>query len=133
MRNRTLAEIAHWPRTGVEYLLALFSLDKFDQLLEDIVQLTGEVNYIGLGPFKFTETKLQLSQILGLDSYKELTIRTIVPVIAIGGITAGDVTPLMEAGVYGIAVSAAIAKSDNVVEATKEFCKQLEYGTVNYC
>ena len=35
-----------------------------------------------------------------------------IPVYAIGGITINDVSPLMETGIHGIAISALITKSD---------------------
>lgn len=73
-------------------------------------------DYIGLGPFRFTNTKEKLSPILGLAGYHEilqkLKINAInVPVYAIGGITLRDVSPLMETGIFGIAVSGIITES----------------------
>jgi len=74
-------------------------------------------DYIGLGPFRFTDTKEKLSPILGLSGYfkilQELKKKKIeIPVYAIGGITINDVSPLMETGIHGIAISALITKSD---------------------
>lgn len=69
-----------------------------------------EVTYIGLGPFRFTSTKKNLSPVLGINGYAELinkmkeqNLRT--PVYAIGGIELHDVEQLVKAGVYGVAVS----------------------------
>ena len=40
---------------------------------EDILSLHEQgVDYIGLGPFRFTETKKNLSPIFGIDGYKEI-------------------------------------------------------------
>lgn len=74
-------------------------------------------NYIGLGPFRFTNTKEKLSPILGLSGYFEILQKMKknkieVPVYAIGGITLKDVNPLMETGIHGIAVSGIITESD---------------------
>ncbi len=68
------------------------------------------VDYVGLGPFRFTKTKTKLSPILGIEGYqrliKQMAIANIeLPVFAIGGIKADDVYPLFNAGVYGIAIS----------------------------
>lgn len=73
-------------------------------------------NYIGLGPFRFTNTKEKLSPILGLSGYFEILQKLKknkidVPVYAIGGITLKDINPLMETGIYGIAVSGIITES----------------------
>lgn len=86
--------------------------------IEDIRRLKGVgVDYIGLGPFRFTETKEKLSPILGIEGYKEIVKhcmeeRIELPIIAIGGVVLGDVESLQLAGVYGVAMSAAIAKHE---------------------
>lgn len=73
-------------------------------------------DYIGLGPFRFTITKEKLSPILGLSGYFEILQKMKknkieIPVYAIGGITLKDVSPLMETGIHGIAVSGIITES----------------------
>ena len=69
-------------------------------------------DYIGLGPFRFTVTKRNLSPVLGLEGYSSIMKKCAeagisVPVVAIGGITAEDIDGIMETGVAGIAVSGA--------------------------
>ncbi|SFD25319.1 thiamine phosphate synthase [Flavobacterium phragmitis] len=73
-------------------------------------------NYIGLGPFRFTATKEKLSPILGLSGYFDILQKAKknkieIPIYAIGGITLRDVSPLMETGIFGIAVSGIITES----------------------
>ncbi|MCD8444955.1 thiamine phosphate synthase, partial [Tenacibaculum finnmarkense] len=67
---------------------------------------------IGLGPFRFTETKKNLSPVLGVDGYKKIIeeLKTQTPIIAIGGITLDDVAPIVQAGIYGVAASGAITR-----------------------
>lgn len=70
-------------------------------------------NYIGLGPFRFTTTKEKLSPVLGLEGYasivNELSKQRIeIPIYAIGGIVAEDITDIIKTGVYGVAVSGII-------------------------
>ncbi len=67
-------------------------------------------DYIGLGPYRYTTTKKNLSPVLGLEGYqgimRQLQKEEIyVPVIAIGGIGMKDAAPLLEAGLHGIAFS----------------------------
>ncbi|MDT0676195.1 thiamine phosphate synthase [Autumnicola musiva] len=69
-----------------------------------------QVDYIGLGPFRFTTTKKKLSSILGAEGYRKLlnSLRTkgnSIPVIAIGGIIPEDLPVLAESGVHGVAIS----------------------------
>ncbi len=84
---------------------------------EDIVALAAEgADYIGLGPFRFTTTKENLSPVLGLDGYKIIMNQCVeagitIPVFAIGGIEEEDVAELMTTGITGIAASGMISKS----------------------
>lgn len=88
-------------------------------------------DYIGLGPFQFTQTKDKLSPILGLEGYQEIMhhirINQIqIPIYAIGGITLENVDPLMETGIYGIAVSGIITNSAEKAKLIKQIKKKLD-------
>ena len=91
-------------------------------------------DYIGLGPFRFTTTKGNLSPILGLDGYKNILTEMknnglTTPVYAIGGITTDDVPALIETGIYGIAVSGLITQSEHKKKTIKLLKNDL-YGTI---
>ncbi|MDR2962811.1 MAG: thiamine phosphate synthase [Bacteroidales bacterium] len=98
---------------------------------DDIVNLyRAGVNYIGLGPFRFTETKKNLSPLLGLEGYakklqqsKEQSI--VLPIFAIGGIVQSDIPALMRTGVAGIALSGAIVQAHNPVEKTQQIIHEI--------
>lgn len=71
------------------------------------------VDYVGLGPFRFTSTKEKLSPILGIEGYQRIMdqVRAAniqLPIVAIGGIVSGDVAGLKDAGIYSVAVSGAV-------------------------
>ncbi|WP_343667248.1 thiamine phosphate synthase [Chitinophaga sp.] len=79
--------------------------------LEDILRHVADgADYVGLGPYRFTTTKQNLSPILGLEGIRrilsQLPVR--IPVIAIGGIMPEDVPDLFSTGIQGIAVSGLI-------------------------
>ncbi|WP_044237806.1 thiamine phosphate synthase [Flexithrix dorotheae] len=99
--------------------------------LEDIEKLARfKVDYIGLGPFRFTKTKENLSPILGLEGFKEITnqcksLGIDIPIIAIGGIKPDDIKSLLGTGVHGVAVSSVINLSENPVATTQELTKKL--------
>jgi len=83
------------------------------------------VNYIGLGPFRFTKTKEKLSPILGLAGYAAIMQQMheapiTMPIIAIGGIELTDIAAIMQTGVYGVAVSGAITHAENPVATVQE-------------
>lgn len=89
-----------------------------------------DVDYVGLGPFKYTTTKSNLSPIIGLDGYRDIIteVRNAgveLPIVAIGGITLEDVAELMSTGVNGIAMSGAILSAENPTEYTKRVIEAL--------
>ena len=99
--------------------------------LEDILSVDRcLIDYMGMGPFRFTTTKKKLAATLGIDGYRRILSDTRnrgidTPVVAIGGITLGDVPELMTTGINGIAVSGAISRAENPTEATRDFMKSL--------
>lgn len=91
--------------------------------LEDCQTLIeNKVDYIGLGPFRFTDTKHNLSPVLGEEGYKAIldVLQSEIPIIAIGGITLNDVLDIMCTGIYGIAVSGEITRDFNSISKFKE-------------
>jgi thiamine-phosphate pyrophosphorylase len=95
-----------------------------ERLLE--VQNTRVVDYCGYGPFAHTDTKPNDYPLLGFQGYRELQKHLIeIPVIAVGGIQLNDVEPLLETGVYGIAVSGAINLSTDPGQVLKEFYRKI--------
>ena len=97
----------------------------------DIFALKGiDVDYVGLGPFRHTTTKENLSPILGLEGYSKIMkeIREAgvqLPVVAIGGISLEYIDDVMATGVNGVAISGAIINAENPVEYTKAILNKL--------
>ena len=89
----------------------LFLVGATANTFEDILKADREgASYIGLGPYRYTETKKNLSPILGLEGYRKIIGQCReagleIPIFAIGGIEFEDIAPLMETGIEGIAVS----------------------------
>ena len=98
---------------------------------EDIRQAARlGASYIGLGPFRFTQTKKRLSPILGLEGYRRIISQCEeagihLPIYAIGGIELEDIPDLMKAGVHGIAISGSIIRADNPAEMTRRFLEKI--------
>ena len=93
---------------------------------EDIVRhWQGGADYIGCGPFRHTDTKKNLSPLLGLEGYARLMKQMQeagipLPVVAIGGITRADIPAIMETGVRGIALSGTVLRADDPVQEMRE-------------
>jgi thiamine-phosphate pyrophosphorylase len=93
-------------------------------------------DYIGLGPFRFTKTKQKLSPILGIDGYENIMSQVHaaninIPIIAIGGILPEDIIPIMQAGLYGVAVSGAITYADTPAQTVKAMYEYLNTTLLN--
>ncbi|MCC8070669.1 MAG: thiamine phosphate synthase [Bacteroidales bacterium] len=98
---------------------------------DDILRFKGkDVDYVGLGPFRFTTTKKRLAPELGFAGYSEIVnaVRNAgveLPIVAIGGITIEDIPELMTTGVNGIAISGAIINADDPVNYTERVLRCL--------
>lgn len=100
--------------------------------LEDVrARIEENCDYIGLGPYRYTPTKEKLSPILGLEGIKKVVdkISSSVSVYAIGGIFADDVSPLLKAGVYGVAVSGCITNYSDKKKIIRTLNKFLDGKT----
>lgn len=99
---------------------------------DDITRLAQKkVDYIGLGPFRFTRTKKKLSPVLGLEGYRLLiektrTIGIEIPIVAIGGIVKADIPSIMQTGINGIALSSSILQADQPITETQEILTLLQ-------
>lgn len=98
---------------------------------EDIQHLAKQgVDYIGLGPFRFTTSKDNLSPILGLEGYEEIVNQCknegiTIPIIAIGGIQESDISSIISVGIHGVAVASLINDSKDKKKIVEEICKEL--------
>lgn len=92
---------------------------------EDIQKAADDgIDYIGLGPFRFTITKEHLSPILDIEGYQKIIAacqkhKITTPLIAIGGIRVEDVNEIVSTGVHGVAIGTAIGFGDPTANATK--------------
>jgi thiamine-phosphate pyrophosphorylase len=91
--------------------------------LETAKQREGEgCDYIGLGPWRITQTKENLGAILGESGTKKIVdLNLSIPIIAIGGITPADVPKIRALGVHGIAVSSGIVMASDIKKAFAKF------------
>lgn len=93
---------------------------------EDILKFKGwDVDYVGLGPFRFTTTKAKLSPVLGTEGYEKIVKAVrgadmLLPIVAIGGITLEDIPSLMATGINGVAMSGAILNAPDPVGYTRQ-------------
>lgn len=99
---------------------------------EDIrLAAAAGADYIGLGPFRFTTTKKNLSPVLGLEGYRSISeacraAGLTLPVVAIGGIEAADIPGILDCGVAGIAVSGTLLRAEDTAAETRRLLDIIE-------
>jgi len=94
-----------------------------EQVLE---RFHAGADYVGLGPWRHTGTKQNLSSLLGSEGV-EAALAALkhegahLPVVVIGGILPTDVSAILELGAHGVAVSSALVSAEDVDRAFTEF------------
>ncbi len=75
------------------------------------------LDYVGVGPWRFTTNKRNLAPVLGADGVRDL-VRQLdgLPAWAIGGIEAADLPFVRATGAAGAAVSSALFRDGNIEE-----------------
>ena len=106
--------------------------------VEDALKIWRQgVDYIGLGPFRYTSTKSGLSPVLGVEKVnaiiEALSLAGVdIPVFAIGGIKGKDIDSLLRTGIYGIAMASAVNLAENRLSAIQLFQSEIhDYETIN--
>lgn len=98
---------------------------------DDILKYKGkDIDYVGVGPYRYTATKKNLASILGIEGYRNIVAEVRdagmeIPIVAVGGITLDDVEPLMQTGINGIAVSGAIINAEDPMLYTSSIMEKL--------
>ena len=73
------------------------------------------LDYVGIGPFRFTTTKQKLAPVLGLEGIAAiLPLLDGLPAWAIGGIQPADLPSLRRAHLAGVAVSSALYANNQI-------------------
>ncbi|MFK5879211.1 MAG: thiamine phosphate synthase [Flavobacteriaceae bacterium] len=113
-----LEKTASCPTIARAYLYPWQIIGGTANTLQDCETLISkDVDYISLGPFRFTTTKDNLNTVLGLNGTTAImeALKTKTPIIGFGSITTQDVTAILETGISGIAVSDEITRDFNTI------------------
>ena len=82
-------------------------------------QYQSVIDYVGVGPIFPTQTKKNLASLLGPSRLSEIVVAVPVPVVAIGGIDASNISSIRQQGVAGVAVCSAIMDATEPYEMSK--------------
>lgn len=91
----------------------------------------GLLDYVGVGPFRFTKTKRNLAPILSNGEWQEI-LRALgpIPSYAIGGIRVEDLSVIRERGLTGVAVCSSVYRHAEVTENYRAFLNAWECDEV---
>lgn len=78
------------------------------------------VDYVAASPVFSTPTKTDTSAPLGLDGLRAIRAATTLPLVAIGGIHAGNARQVLDAGVDGLAVVSALLTAPDPEHAARQ-------------
>ncbi len=84
-------------------------------------------DYVAFGSF-FPSTVKPDAVVASLDLLRQARRELRVPIVAIGGITAGNGAQLLEAGASALAVISAVFSAPEIEDAAREFSKLFEEG-----
>lgn len=85
-------------------------------------------DFIVFGPVYATPSKAGYGAPQGLDKLRRAVVRSTVPVLAIGGVTAARVPEIVETGARGIAVISAISAVSDPTGAARSLIRAMERG-----
>ncbi len=85
-------------------------------------------NYLGAGPIFSTESKPDAGEPIGLANLRHIADAVRIPVVAIGGINAGNAGAVRRAGAIGIALIRAVMQAENPEEEVRRLLQELKSG-----
>jgi thiamine-phosphate pyrophosphorylase len=109
---------------GPEAIIGL-SLERMAELAEGE---RDDVDYYGASPIYPTPTKTDTGPGWGLDGLRALRIATVRPIVAIGGVNAGNAEAVIRAGAAGLAVVSALCAAPDPTAAAQELRNAIQRG-----
>ena len=102
------------------------------ECVEDAIRAEQEgADYIGVSPVFATPTKTDTALPLGLAGLRQMRAAVRLPLVAIGGIHAGNAREVIRAGADGLAVVSAIVSADSPREAARQLRREIKEA-LNY-
>lgn len=98
------------------------------ELVRAANKVAGALDYVGCGPFRPTPTKDSGRVPLGVAGYAPIVGESLVPVVAIGDVTADDVAELAATGIAGTAIVRGIMNADSPSDYCATVLAEFERG-----
>lgn len=101
---------------GPDRILGLSITEEADLDRSDL----SVVDYLGVGPVFATQTKADAAPAMGMAGLARIASRTGLPIVAIGGLHAGNAADAIAAGAQGVSVVSAICAAPDPQAAARE-------------
>lgn len=99
------------------------------ETMEDVARSASlSVDYLGVSPIHATPTKTDTQAPWGLDGLRKVRSATTLPLVAIGGIHAGNARAVLAAGADGLAVVSALCSAPDPRAAAAALRKLIDSG-----
>lgn len=85
-------------------------------------------DYVGAGPVQATPSKLDAAPAIGIRGIQSISDATSLPVVAIGGIDAGNAAEVARAGAAGVAVIRAVVQAEDPGSAARALVEGVRRG-----
>jgi len=93
---------------------------------EAAIAVSAGADYLGVGPIYATRGKADAGDPTGTQLLTALKARYTIPLVAIGGITAGNAGAVIRAGATGVAVITAVVNAEDITTATLDLIGALQ-------
>jgi thiamine-phosphate diphosphorylase len=77
-------------------------------------------DYLGVGPVYGTRSKADAGAAVGVDRIAAVAQAVSIPIVGIGGITAANAAPVIEAGAAGVSVISSVVATDDIEAAARD-------------
>lgn len=88
--------------------------------------IEAHADYISIGSIYATRAKADAGAPIGTQFLRTLAAQTNIPLVAIGGITAQNVAPVLQAGAIGVGVITAIVSAEDITAATRAMLQAMK-------
>ncbi len=99
-----------------------------ESLRDAVAAENGGADYLGVSPIFATLTKTDAAAPLGLEGLRAIRRAVKLPLVAIGGLNAGNAAAVIAGGADGLAVVSAIVAAEDPEFAARELTRQIAQG-----
>lgn len=97
--------------------------------LEEALRAEKEgADYIGLGPVFYTDSKQDLSPVLGLEGLATICSQVKIPVVAIGGLHKENAREVIKSGAHCLAVISAVVGAEDICRAAADLRQEIRFA-----